>query len=48
MGLLDWAAALRSGGIQVSGSRALGRALPTWNAGPETHTRLRANLEQPA
>jgi DNA-binding HxlR family transcriptional regulator len=44
MGLLDWAAALRSGGIHVSGSRALGRALPTWNAGPEAHTRLRANL----
>jgi DNA-binding HxlR family transcriptional regulator len=48
MGLVDWASALRSGGIQVSGSRALGRALPTWNARPETHTRLRANLEQPA
>jgi hypothetical protein len=48
MGLVDWAAALRSGGIQVSGHRALGRALPTWNAGPETHARLRANLATPA
>jgi DNA-binding HxlR family transcriptional regulator len=44
MGLVGWAAALRSGGIQVSGPRALGRALPTWNAGPETHARLRAKL----
>jgi DNA-binding HxlR family transcriptional regulator len=44
MGQVDWAAALRSGGIQVSGSRELSRALPTWNAGPEVHTRLRANL----
>jgi DNA-binding HxlR family transcriptional regulator len=44
MGQVDWAAALRSGAVQVSGSRALGRALPTWNAGPEVHARLRANL----
>jgi DNA-binding HxlR family transcriptional regulator len=48
MGLVDWAAALRSGGIQVSGHRALGRALPTWNAGPQTHARLRAGLGTPA
>jgi DNA-binding HxlR family transcriptional regulator len=47
-GLVDWAAALRSGGIRVSGHRALGRALPTWNAGPETHARLRADLGSPA
>ena len=44
MGQVDWAAALRCGAVQVSGSRALGRALPTWNAGPEVHARLRANL----
>jgi DNA-binding HxlR family transcriptional regulator len=44
MGLVDWAAALRSGGVRVSGPRGLGRALPTWNAGPEVHARLRANL----
>jgi DNA-binding HxlR family transcriptional regulator len=46
MGRLDWAAALRSGGIRVSGPRALSRALPTWNAGPETNARRRAELEQ--
>jgi DNA-binding HxlR family transcriptional regulator len=45
-GRLGWAAALRSGGIQVSGPRALSRALPTWNAGPETNARRRAELEQ--
>jgi len=48
MGRVDWAAALRSGGIQVSGPRALSRALPTWNAGPETNARRRAELEQTA
>jgi DNA-binding HxlR family transcriptional regulator len=48
MGLVDWAAALRSGGVRVSGPRGLGRALPTWNAGPEVHARLRANLESKA
>jgi DNA-binding HxlR family transcriptional regulator len=46
MGRVDWATALRSGGIRVSGSRALSRALPTWNAGPETNARRRAELEQ--
>jgi hypothetical protein len=44
MGRVDWAAALQSGGIQVSGPRALCRALPTWNAGPETNARRRAEL----
>jgi DNA-binding HxlR family transcriptional regulator len=48
MGRVEWAAALRSGGIQVSGPRALSRALPTWNAGPETNARRRAELEQTA
>ena len=46
LGRVGWAAALRSGGIQVSGPRALSRALPTWNAGPETNARRRAELEQ--
>jgi DNA-binding HxlR family transcriptional regulator len=45
-GRLGWAAALRSGGIQVSGPRALSRALPTWNAGPDTNARRRIELEQ--
>jgi DNA-binding HxlR family transcriptional regulator len=48
MGRVDWAAALRSGGIQVSGPPALSRALPTWNAGPETNARRHAKLEQTA
>jgi hypothetical protein len=48
MGRVAWTAALRTGGIQVSGPRALSRALPTWNAGPETNARRRAELEQTA
>jgi DNA-binding HxlR family transcriptional regulator len=48
MGQVDWAAALRCGAVQVSGTQALSRALPTWNAGPEVHARLRANLESNA
>ena len=31
MGEIEWSAALRSRAIEVSGSRALARALPTWN-----------------
>ncbi|GAA1578777.1 hypothetical protein GCM10009789_35490 [Kribbella sancticallisti] len=31
LGQLPWAAALRSGAIEVHGSPALARALPTWN-----------------
>jgi DNA-binding HxlR family transcriptional regulator len=45
LGRVEWAAALRSGGVQVSGPRALRRALPTWNAGPETNARRRAQLK---
>ena len=32
LGELQWGDALRSGAIDVQGSRALARALPTWNA----------------
>jgi hypothetical protein len=32
LGELDWGAALRSGAIEVRGSRELARALPTWNS----------------
>jgi DNA-binding HxlR family transcriptional regulator len=46
VGLVEWGAALRSGAIQVSGPPALCRALPTWNAGPETNARRRAKLER--
>ncbi|HZA81627.1 MAG TPA: hypothetical protein VFC13_09160, partial [Actinomycetes bacterium] len=42
MGRVEWAAALRAGGITVTGPRALRQALPTWNAGPEAHGRMRA------
>lgn len=42
LGLDDWASALRSGSIRVEGPRQLRRQLPTWNAGPEIHIRLRA------
>jgi DNA-binding HxlR family transcriptional regulator len=31
MGQIEWSDALRSGAIEVTGSRALARALPTWN-----------------
>lgn len=33
LGRLDWASALRSGRVRVSGPRPLARALPTWNLG---------------
>ncbi|MGI8873278.1 MAG: FAD-binding protein [Egibacteraceae bacterium] len=46
LGLVEWAAALRSGGIAVSGPSHLRRALPTWNSGPETHARMRAEHER--
>jgi DNA-binding HxlR family transcriptional regulator len=47
MGLVEWAAALRSGQIQVRGPRALRLAFPTWNAGPETNARRRSKLNLP-
>jgi DNA-binding HxlR family transcriptional regulator len=47
LGQVSWAAALRSGAVTVTGSRALGRALPTWNAGPEEHARMRAEQGLP-
>jgi FAD/FMN-containing dehydrogenase/DNA-binding HxlR family transcriptional regulator len=42
IGLVDWPAAVRSGAVRVSGPRALGRALPTWNANPDLRRRRRA------
>jgi DNA-binding HxlR family transcriptional regulator len=44
LGRVEWGAALRAGGIQVSGPQDLRRALPTWNAGPEEHARRRTAL----
>jgi hypothetical protein len=42
MGRVEWAAALRAGGITVTGPRAMRQALPTWNAGPMEYARMRA------
>lgn len=41
LGHIDWANALRSGGITVRGRKDLRKALPTWNMRPETGKRLR-------
>jgi hypothetical protein len=35
LGEIEWSAALRSGAIEVRGSRALARSLPTWRRHPE-------------
>jgi len=42
LGHIDWATALRSGGVTVTGPRDLRGALPTWNRRPEIGVRLRA------
>jgi DNA-binding HxlR family transcriptional regulator len=47
LGRVEWAAALRAGGITVSGPRALRQALPTWNVGPEGHAAMRAERGLP-
>jgi DNA-binding HxlR family transcriptional regulator len=41
LGYVDWANALRSGGITVKGRQDLRKALPTWNRRPEIGKRLR-------
>jgi DNA-binding HxlR family transcriptional regulator len=41
LGLVGWDRVLRSGGVRVEGRRDLARALPTWNAGPQTHKQRR-------
>jgi hypothetical protein len=46
LGLIGWGAALKCGAIEVSGSRDLCRALPTWNEGPAKHAEWRATHEQ--
>jgi hypothetical protein len=43
-GLISWPAALRSGGVRVTGRRELCRALPTWNGGPQVMSDRRARL----
>ena len=47
MGRLGWPAALRSGGITVTGPRALRQALPTWNSGPAANAMIRAERGLP-
>jgi DNA-binding HxlR family transcriptional regulator len=43
LGQIDWANALRSGGLTVKGPPALRKALPTWNRRPELGRRLRSS-----
>jgi hypothetical protein len=45
-GLISWPAALRSGGVRVTGRRELCRALPTWNGGPQVMSDRRATLAE--
>jgi DNA-binding HxlR family transcriptional regulator len=45
LGQVGWGAAVASGQVRVDGPPALRRALPTWNAGPETNARRRRWLE---
>ena len=40
LGLVDWRELLGSGALDLSGSRTLARALPSWNKGPASHRRL--------
>ena len=47
LGMIEWGAALRSGGIRVEGKREITRALPTWNAGPAIHRAVRARSLRP-
>jgi DNA-binding HxlR family transcriptional regulator len=47
LGLVDWAAALRAGAIQVSGPPSLCRALPSWNASPELYAARRRQAAAP-
>ena len=42
LGQIEWAQALRSGGLTVKGPSDLRKALPTWNRRPEIGARLRA------
>lgn len=46
LGDIDWATALRSGSITVTGPRDLRTALPTWNRRPEIGAKLRAAYQE--
>lgn len=45
LGQLEWAQALRSGGIMVRGAPSLRRALPTWKRRPELGKKIRGSVE---
>lgn len=45
LGHIEWREALRSGAIEVTGSRALAKALPTWSTSPAKHQELLAEQE---
>jgi FAD/FMN-containing dehydrogenase/DNA-binding HxlR family transcriptional regulator len=47
LGRLGWGDALRYGGIRVEGRPDLARSLPSWNAGPEAHARIRDRKARP-
>jgi len=40
LGLVEWGDVLRSGAVELNGSRPLARALPTWNTAPAVNHRL--------
>jgi hypothetical protein len=44
LGLIEWTAALRSGGLGVTGASELRRALPTWNGAPAVFASRRAAI----
>jgi hypothetical protein len=48
LGLIEWTAALRSGGLDVTGVPGLRRALPTWNGAPAVFAGRRAGIGLPA
>lgn len=41
LGLVGWAALLRSDAVRLEGPADLRRSLPTWNGGPEQHAQMR-------
>ena len=48
MGKIEWAVALRSGAVEVHGSRTMARALPTWNRRGWAADDPRARFEPPS
>jgi hypothetical protein len=44
LGLIEWTAALRSGGLDVTGAPELRHALPTWNGAPAVFASRRAGI----